>query len=257
MNKEPLMASEIDYFAALEPANTIAQAVTAFLTAAGRPGTLAHIRTVAGQARMLAGKFCRPNMAQAMKDAAAAAYCHDMAAVVPLPEIIAVADAWGVHLTQADRVIPQVVHGPLAAEVARQKLGIDDPDILNAIRFHTTLRAGASTLEKVVFLADKLAVDPTAPRNDFLPALNEAMADGLDAGVRVYLAWVIEHGPGLGWKLHPDLLAAFEELGVPKLARKKKAPAASPPRVSRRKKEANAGKWRTADGEPLIEDGDR
>ena len=104
--------------------------------------------------------------------------------------------------------MPGVLHGPLAAEVARVKLGVMDEDILNAIRYHTTLRAGASTLEKVVFVADKVALDPTAPDRSFLPALNAALAEGLDAAAQVYLDWAVEHGPALGWTLHADLLAA-------------------------------------------------
>ena len=38
--------------------------------------------------------------------------------------------------------------------VVRDELGIDDEDILNAIRYHTTGRAGMSLLEKVIFTAD-------------------------------------------------------------------------------------------------------
>lgn len=45
-------------------------------------------------------------------------------------------------------------HSKLAAVVSRDKLGIDDEDILNAIAFHTTGRADMSMLEKIIFVAD-------------------------------------------------------------------------------------------------------
>lgn len=45
-------------------------------------------------------------------------------------------------------------HSKLAAVVSRDKLGIDDKDILNAIAFHTTGRADMSMLEKIIFVAD-------------------------------------------------------------------------------------------------------
>ena len=45
-------------------------------------------------------------------------------------------------------------HSKLAAVVSRDKLGIDDVDILNAIAFHTTGRANMSMLEKIIFVAD-------------------------------------------------------------------------------------------------------
>lgn len=45
-------------------------------------------------------------------------------------------------------------HSKLAAVVSRDKLGINDKDILNAIAFHTTGRANMSMLEKIIFVAD-------------------------------------------------------------------------------------------------------
>lgn len=45
-------------------------------------------------------------------------------------------------------------HSKLAAVVSRDKLGIDDVDILNAIAFHTTGREKMSMLEKIIFVAD-------------------------------------------------------------------------------------------------------
>lgn len=46
-------------------------------------------------------------------------------------------------------------HSKLAAVVSRDKLDINDKDILNAIAFHTTGRANMSMLEKIIFVADK------------------------------------------------------------------------------------------------------
>lgn len=45
-------------------------------------------------------------------------------------------------------------HSKLAAVVSRDKLGIDDVDILNAIAFHTTGRENMSMLEKIIFVSD-------------------------------------------------------------------------------------------------------
>lgn len=49
---------------------------------------------------------------------------------------------------------PDLMHGALAAETVRREFGIDDEDVLNAIRYHTTGRAGMSKLEKIIYLAD-------------------------------------------------------------------------------------------------------
>jgi predicted HD superfamily hydrolase involved in NAD metabolism len=49
---------------------------------------------------------------------------------------------------------PQLWHAHAGAIIAEQKYGILDPDILHAIRYHTSGRVGMSLLEKVVCLAD-------------------------------------------------------------------------------------------------------
>lgn len=205
------------YFASLILTGKVKEAVSEFLTAAGKQTTLAHIRQVVTQARILAAQFA-DDPEPDMKRAARAAWCHDLAAVVPREALIAEAGRWGVPLSACDRAIPALIHGPLAAEVARQRLNVTDEDVLNAIRCHSTLRAGASTLEKIVFVADKLALDPTAPRRDFLPTLAAARPDGLDAMAFAYLDWVIGHEAELGWTLHDNLRAAHAELVAARLS---------------------------------------
>ncbi len=204
-------AMSLHYFDSLPSTGSVSHDVSAFLTASEKMGTLAHTRAVVGQARLLAARYCA-NMKQAMKRAAVAAWCHDMAAAVPPGDLVRVAEDWGVPLTDSDRAVVSVIHGPLAAAVARQRLGIVDEDILNAIRYHSTCRAGASMLEKVVFVADKLALDPTAPRNDFLPDLKASLSKGIDAAALVYLDWVMTNEYALGWTIHAHVRAAQAEL---------------------------------------------
>ncbi len=57
--------------------------------------------------------------------------------------------------------IPSHVPGPVkhqyaGAELAKNDLGITDVDVLNAIRYHTSARAGMSTLEKLIYVADMI-----------------------------------------------------------------------------------------------------
>lgn len=47
-------------------------------------------------------------------------------------------------------------HGPVAAVIANQEFGVENEDVLNAVRFHTTGRANMSTLEKVIYVADMI-----------------------------------------------------------------------------------------------------
>ncbi len=47
-------------------------------------------------------------------------------------------------------------HGPAAAQLLQKLFGVEDEDILNAIRYHTTGRPGMSRLEMVLKTADQL-----------------------------------------------------------------------------------------------------
>ena len=58
---------------------------------------------------------------------------------------------WGEDPEKA--AIAGILHGFAAAEILG-RYGVRDKDIENAVRYHTTGRAGMSRLEKIVYLAD-------------------------------------------------------------------------------------------------------
>jgi HD superfamily phosphohydrolase YqeK len=66
-----------------------------------------------------------------------------------------------------------VLHGSLAADAIRGEYGIEDEDILNAVRYHTTGRRGMSRLELIVFLADTLEPARDYPGVEALRAITE------------------------------------------------------------------------------------
>ena len=49
-----------------------------------------------------------------------------------------------------------ISHAKKSAELAIEKYGIDNEEIINAIRYHTTGRVKMALLEKIVFIADKI-----------------------------------------------------------------------------------------------------
>ncbi|WP_430785135.1 bis(5'-nucleosyl)-tetraphosphatase (symmetrical) YqeK [Virgibacillus flavescens] len=48
----------------------------------------------------------------------------------------------------------EVWHGPVASVLVQEEFGIEDEEIIGAIRYHTTGKAGLGNLEKIIFLAD-------------------------------------------------------------------------------------------------------
>lgn len=87
----------------------------------------------------------------------------------------------------------ELLHGPIAAYYAQTKFGITDQDVLNAIHYHTTGRAGMSKLEKIIFVADMIEPSRNYPgverlRNKAQKNLDKAMS----ACVRHSLRFLID-----------------------------------------------------------------
>ncbi len=52
----------------------------------------------------------------------------------------------------------QLLHGKIAAHIAKKEFSINNKDILNAIEYHTTGRKKMSNLEKIIYLADFIEI---------------------------------------------------------------------------------------------------
>jgi predicted HD superfamily hydrolase involved in NAD metabolism len=59
-------------------------------------------------------------------------------------------------------VVPMLLHGELGAIIAEKELGIDDREIIDAIRKHATGSGEMSLFDKVIYVADKVE-----PRRDY------------------------------------------------------------------------------------------
>ena len=103
-----------------------------------------------------------------MQAAAVAAMLHDIAKPLPVAEMQAVAEKYGLQLPGDILADGNLLHGPVAAAVAEHELGVEDGEILSAIACHTTGKRDMTTLEMIVFLAD--AIEPG--RRDY-PGLTE------------------------------------------------------------------------------------
>lgn len=100
---------------------------------------------------------------------------------------------------------PEVLHGFSAALFSRTEAGIEDEDILNAIRYHTTGRAQMSDLEKVVYLAD---VIESGRSHKGLESLRELAYRDLDSAMLMALEMSLSHLLDKGKTIDPDTVNA-------------------------------------------------
>ncbi len=66
-------------------------------------------------------------------------------------------------------------HAPVGAYVAKKEFGVEDEEILSAIRWHTIGKLNMTLFEKIIFLADKIETKtrPTEYREPITALLNE------------------------------------------------------------------------------------
>src|SRR6266536_732482 len=82
-----------------------------------------------------------------------------------------------------------IIHQKLSRVLASEVFGVHDVLVLDAVECHTTLRANATQMDKVLFVADKIAWDQEgiAPYHHKLLA---ALEQSLDHAVFVYLKYL-------------------------------------------------------------------
>jgi predicted HD superfamily hydrolase involved in NAD metabolism len=100
-------------------------------------------------------------------------------------------------------------HGLLAKKYMEERYGIIALDLLNAVCYHTTGRAGMSLLDKIVFLAD--AIEPSRTYRDVQELRRQTYVD-LDAAVIRALKATIDYVRAKGELLDEHTLQAYHDL---------------------------------------------
>ena len=110
---------------------------------------LNHTLRVVEEAKKLAVKHSVD-----INKAAITALLHDCGKFTNKKKILKRAYDFDIILSNVMKHNPELIHAPLGAKIANHKYNIEDQDILNAIRYHTTGRKSMSKLEKLIYIAD-------------------------------------------------------------------------------------------------------
>lgn len=85
---------------------------------------------------------------------ALAALCHDALRDLSATQWLRLAEKWQLSVLDQENKAPVLLHGPLAAKYFEFFWGFEDPEILSAIRFHTSGSPVLGPIGQIVFLAD-------------------------------------------------------------------------------------------------------
>ena len=91
----------------------------------------------------------------------------------------------------------------------RNVLNVSDEEILSAVRYHTTGRAGMSRLEQVIFTADFTSADRNYPDVAVIRALAD---ESLTKAIRYGVEYTIRDLQCKGAVVHSDTLKLYDEI---------------------------------------------
>lgn len=125
------------------------QEVIGYLAANLKPRRFLHTLGVAATAASLAAVHNGDT-----KEAYMAGLLHDCAKYFTGDEWVEICEQEQIPLSDVERNNTVLIHGKLGAHFAKTRYGVDNEEILSAIRYHTTGRPGMGLLEKIIYIAD-------------------------------------------------------------------------------------------------------
>lgn len=100
-----------------------------------------------------------------IEQAVTAGLLHDYCKGTKAKALIEQAEAYAIEIQPLWREKPVLLHGPVAAEMVKRDLGVDDPDVLEAIRWHTTGKPGWNRVGLALYFSDFSEPGRTMPES--------------------------------------------------------------------------------------------
>ncbi|MBR5271361.1 MAG: bis(5'-nucleosyl)-tetraphosphatase (symmetrical) YqeK [Clostridia bacterium] len=134
---------------------------------------------------------------------------HDCAKFGTVDEQLKKCKETGLEISSEEYMCLPVIHAPLGARIAQLEYGIEDEEILNAIRFHTVAREGMCDLEKIIYIADMIE-----PTRDYAEVgyLRETAKKGLDIAMIQCLGECIMFNIKKKKTVHSNSIKCWNEL---------------------------------------------
>ncbi|MFH1559959.1 MAG: bis(5'-nucleosyl)-tetraphosphatase (symmetrical) YqeK [Chloroflexota bacterium] len=140
-----------------------------------------------------------------------AALAHDIARGMKEEELLRKVRSYGLALHPVEERVTVLLHGPVGAEMLQRECGIEDPEVLEAVRWHTTFNRGLGSVAKITFLADKLDHQKTS-RYPYLERIDRLARENLDAALLAFLQEELASMIGGGRLIHPASVEGRNEL---------------------------------------------
>ena len=163
-----------------------------------------HSVNVSNMAKKLAGIY-----GEDQEKAAVAGILHDIMKNTSQDKQLKMLNDYGIYLTPLEKLSPKLWHAILGAEYIKSELGVEDQEIVNAVRYHTTARENMTKLEKIIFVSDFISEDRTYTG---VEKIRSVAFEDIDYAVFEGLSFSIESLLRKKCTIHPDTIGAYNEI---------------------------------------------
>lgn len=133
---------------------------------------------------------------------------HDITKNAPEEEHLQIFETFGIMLSNVEKNAKKLWHAISGQAYIKYVLNIDDEEILDAVRYHTTAKADMSLTAKILYLADFTSADRDYEDVDVIRRLVDISLD--DAFVYA-LKFSITDLVGQSRAIHPDTVNAYNQ----------------------------------------------
>ncbi|MBQ8203315.1 MAG: bis(5'-nucleosyl)-tetraphosphatase (symmetrical) YqeK [Clostridia bacterium] len=163
-----------------------------------------HSLCVADEARRLAQKYGADS-----EKAYLAGLLHDITKNATEEEHLNMFGTFGIMLNSVEKVTEKLWHAISGAGYVKNVLKIEDDEIFDAIRYHTTAKADMSLLSLILYLADFSSADRDYEDVDVMRSLVDK---SLEEAYIYALSYTIKEIVDKGGALHLDTVNAYNQI---------------------------------------------
>lgn len=160
-----------------------------------------HSLCVADEAKRLAEKYGGD-----VEKCYLAGLLHDITKNTPEEEHLKIFETFGIMLSDIEKNAKKLWHAISGEAFVRYILNIDDKEILDAIRYHTTAKADMSLTAKILYIADFTSADRDYMDVDVIRGLaNKSLDEALIYALQYSIIDLVDNCRAV----HPDTVLAY------------------------------------------------
>lgn len=133
---------------------------------------------------------------------------HDITKNATEEEHLHIFRKFGIMLNDIEKNAEKLWHAISGSAYIEHILGINDKEIITAVRYHTTARAGMTQLEKLLYLADFTSSDRDY---DDIDIMRQKVEISMEAALDYALSYTINDLVARNKPLHLDTVNAYNE----------------------------------------------